>query len=227
MKYFENIISYSLDSTVTLYPLPTLEPATPLAQAKAAFSFTIHSYVEHTSDHPPATFSESEGSDTKDIPSLVTKLIVGCRRKVVIYTWKDGDSLDVKVNKVCTPNAKLTKFQEAPLPHSPRVITFIDNSTMCFAYTATEYAVFSETNMTVMDVQIPAPVATTSTSGTFGNLGGYMTLGLGAKAKPCLIRVNDSETLLVKDSKPSNFYINGKISNLSPHRHWALCWIRR
>ena len=28
---------------------------------------------------------------------MVTQLIIGCRRKVVIYSWKDGEAQEIKV----------------------------------------------------------------------------------------------------------------------------------
>jgi len=38
----------------------------------------------------------------------------------------------------------------------------------------------------------------------FSGLGGYMSLGLGAKEKkPCIVRVDDGEVLIPKDSKSS------------------------
>jgi Vam6/Vps39-like protein vacuolar protein sorting-associated protein 39 len=36
--------------------------------------------------------------------------------------------------------------------------------------------------------------------GAFTGLGGYMTLGLGAKLRPCITHVGDDEALVAKDS---------------------------
>jgi Vam6/Vps39-like protein vacuolar protein sorting-associated protein 39 len=33
----------------------------------------------------------------KAIPTLFTQLVVGCRRRIVIYSWRDGEAQDVKV----------------------------------------------------------------------------------------------------------------------------------
>jgi Vam6/Vps39-like protein vacuolar protein sorting-associated protein 39 len=49
-------------------------------------------------------------------------------------------------------------------------------------------------------------LSTTASSSTAGigalaGLTGYMTLGLGAKAKPCLITVNKSEALIARESE--------------------------
>ena len=84
---------------VTLLPLPTLAPATPLTQAKAAFSFAVHSCVQHlykdgTTEPPKAELDQPK---ERPIPTMITRLLVGCRRKAVLYTWKDGEAQDVKV----------------------------------------------------------------------------------------------------------------------------------
>jgi Vam6/Vps39-like protein vacuolar protein sorting-associated protein 39 len=31
------------------------------------------------------------------VPTLFTQLVVGCRRKIVIYSWRDGEAQDVRV----------------------------------------------------------------------------------------------------------------------------------
>lgn len=76
--------------TVNLLPLPSLSPPTPLSQAKAAFSFANHS----------STHDEGATGLQSPIPTLVTHLLVGCRRKAVLYTWRDGEAQEVKVSLV-------------------------------------------------------------------------------------------------------------------------------
>ncbi|KAJ7760728.1 hypothetical protein DFH07DRAFT_430267 [Mycena maculata] len=173
------------ESTVTLFPLPTFAPPTPLLKAKGAFSFGIHSSIQHIPSENQTTTGEF--SRTSSIPTLVTQLVVGCRRKVVIYFWKDGEAQESK---------------EAPLPHSPRVIAFLDKDTICFAYSPTEHAIFSIPTMSVTDVSVPLPGTTGGTAmGAFTGLGGYMTLGLGAKPKPAALQISESETLILKDNE--------------------------
>ncbi|KAH7913588.1 hypothetical protein BJ138DRAFT_1177962 [Hygrophoropsis aurantiaca] len=159
----------------TLYPLPSFSPPTVLAKAKGALSFAVHSSVHHE------TLESGKG---EDIPTMVTQLVVGCRRKVVIYTWKDGETQEIK---------------ESVLPHSPRAMVFLDYDNVCFAYSPTEYAVFSISKLTTLDISTPMPVS--ASMGTFSGLTGYMTLGLGAKAKPGLVRISDTEALIVKDNQ--------------------------
>ncbi|GLB44890.1 putative rab guanyl-nucleotide exchange factor [Lyophyllum shimeji] len=178
------------EAAVTLFPLPTFSPPTPLVKAKAAFSFAIHSSVQHVQpDWQPDYSAGVELAKPKPIPTVVTQLLVGCRRKVVIYSWRDGEPQEAK---------------EAPLPHSARVISFLDHDTACFAYSPTDYAMFSIPNMTATDISTPLPVATSaggSAMGALTGLTGYMTLGLGAKAKPACVRISETEALIAKDSE--------------------------
>ncbi|KAJ6570100.1 hypothetical protein DFH09DRAFT_1465283 [Mycena vulgaris] len=178
------------EATVTLFPLPTFSPATPLPKSKGAFSFAIHSSVQHIS--PNSQTSTGEFSTSSSIPTLVTQLVVGCKRKVVIYSWKDGEAQESK---------------EAALPHSPRVISFLDKDTVCFGYPLTEHAIFSIPTMSTTDVFIPLPVTAAGTGmGAFSGLGGYglggyMTLGLGHKPKPAALQISESEALILKDNE--------------------------
>ncbi|KAJ4480006.1 hypothetical protein J3R30DRAFT_3467312 [Lentinula aciculospora] len=183
IKDINSIVTLS-ETIVTIFPLPSFSPATILSAAKAAFSFGIHSYTYHTESEIQG---QNEFTKPASIPVLMTYLLVGCRRKLVIYSWKDGEAQEVK---------------ECPLPHSPRMITFMDNDLACFAYSATEYAVFSLSRMTANEVTISLPVSTSSsTMGALTGLSGYMTLGLGAKSKPGVVKLRDEEALIIKDNE--------------------------
>ncbi|KIY68727.1 hypothetical protein CYLTODRAFT_436489 [Cylindrobasidium torrendii FP15055 ss-10] len=177
------------EMTVTLHSIPAFTNPTPLTQAKAAFSFTVFSHVQHIPKE--GTF---DNPDARTIPTLITYLVVGCRRKVVIYTWKDGEAQDVK---------------EAPLPHSPRTITFMSSDKLCFAY-APDYAIFDMNTLTATELVLPAPSTTATALGTLTGLTGYMTLGLGAKAKPVVIQLNDAETVVFKDNEGYFLTADGK-----------------
>ncbi|KIM67190.1 hypothetical protein SCLCIDRAFT_1210690 [Scleroderma citrinum Foug A] len=188
LGYIKDINSIVLlsDSLVTLYPLPSLSPPTPLNKARPALSFSIHSFVVN---------DQTSGFSQAVISTMVTQLIIGCRRKVAIYSWKDGEAQEIK---------------EAVLPHSPRLITFLDHDNACFAYLPTDYAVFSISKLTTTDVVLP--VATTASMRAFSGLGNYMMLGLGAKAKPNLVRMSDNETLVIKDNQGLVVGTDGKLA---------------
>ncbi|KAH7884496.1 hypothetical protein F5I97DRAFT_2037539 [Phlebopus sp. FC_14] len=183
LEYIKDINSLLLVAPIietipTIYPLPAFAPPTQLVRAKGAYSFALHSSVQNAQ-------LDSGGLDkTGVIPMMVTQLIIGCRRKVVLYAWRDGEPEEPK---------------ETILPHSPRAMVFLDDDNVCFAYSPTDYAVFSISKSTTVDVMTPIPAATSM--GTFSGLTGYMTLGLGAKAKPGLVRMSDTEVLVVKDNQ--------------------------
>jgi tetratricopeptide (TPR) repeat protein len=194
LGYIKDINSLvSLSETIpTLYPLPSFTPPTPLTRAKGALSFAVHSSVQNL-DPNEAQGGANTAGRAGPIPTMVTQLIVGCRRKVVIYTWKDGEAQEI---------------QEAVLPHSPRVVVFLDSDNVCFAYSPTEYALFSISKLTTLEVTTPIPSNTSM--GAFSGLTGYMTLGLGAKAKPGLVRLSDTEALIVKDNQGFIIGTDGK-----------------
>jgi hypothetical protein len=62
--------------------------------------------------------------------------------------------------------------------------------------------------MSATEISTPLPVTTSTTAmGALTGLTGYMTLGLGAKAlKPAVVTVNESETLIAKDSEDDITY---------------------
>lgn len=99
-------------------------------------------------------------------------------------------------------NIYIFVLQEAPLPHSPRAISFLNHDTVCFAYPSPDYAIFSIPTMSATDISTPLPMTTSTTMGALTGLTGYMTLGLGAKAlKPPVVTVSESEALIAKDSE--------------------------
>ncbi|KAF8896557.1 vacuolar sorting protein 39 domain 2-domain-containing protein [Infundibulicybe gibba] len=180
------------EATLTLFPLPTLAPPTPLAKTKAAFSFAVHTALQHIHPSPDA----GAGTPGPMIPTLVTQLLVGCRRRAVLYTWRDGEPQEIR---------------EAPLPHSARAIAFLDRETACFAYAPNEYAVFSLVGMNVVDIAMPLPApGSTSAMGALTGLTGYMTLGLGAKAKPAVVGISEAEVLVTKDNEGIMFGCDAK-----------------
>ncbi|KAJ1722807.1 Vacuolar morphogenesis protein 6 [Coemansia erecta] len=63
------------DGLVTLYDLHTLSNATPLANTKSANVLAVHTAVDHIDG----------------IPTLVSKLAVHAKRKVVVLEWRDAE----------------------------------------------------------------------------------------------------------------------------------------
>ncbi|TRM64266.1 hypothetical protein BD626DRAFT_556986 [Schizophyllum amplum] len=198
-----NSLAILSDSSVTLLPLPSLSSPTPLAKAKGALSFAVDTSIRHLQpDGRPADMDA--GKSQNIIPTLVTQLVIGCRRRVVIYSWKDGDAQDPK---------------ELALPHSPRAMAFLNPDVVCFGYSPTEYAVFNIPAMSAVDIATPPPPQPTSTAamgvGAFTGLSGYMALALGARQKPEVLQVDDNEGLITKDTEGIFVGPEGKVSRPS------------
>ncbi|KAL1749654.1 hypothetical protein FB107DRAFT_252671, partial [Schizophyllum commune] len=141
------------------------------------------------------------GKSPKAIPTLITQLVIGCRRRVVIYSWRDGDAQDTT---------------ELALPHSPRAMAFLNPNAVCFGYSPTEYATFSIPTMSVTDISTPPPPQpSTTTVGAFTGLSGYMALALGARQKPEVLQVAENEGLITKDTEGIFVGPEGKVTRPS------------
>ncbi|KAF8501265.1 vacuolar sorting protein 39 domain 1-domain-containing protein [Gautieria morchelliformis] len=183
------------DSAVSLYSLPELIQITPLPQTRTALVFALNTAILHVLPDGRVIEPSSAPGDARAIPSIVTHLAVGCRKKVVIFTWRDGEAEEPK---------------ELTLPHSPRAIAFLCSGVACLAYTQTEHVLLSLDTMTISDIAFPSANSVTVTGlgmgmgmgmGALTGLGGYMTLGLGAKEKkPSIARIEEGEVLIPKDN---------------------------
>lgn len=84
------------DNIVTLFASPELKQATPLSQSRGALTFAINTCIQHVSSNNPDT----SGGNFKGIPTVITRLVIGCRRKVVVFTWQDGEVTTPKVRNL-------------------------------------------------------------------------------------------------------------------------------
>ena len=65
-----------------------------------------------------------------------------------------------------------------------------------------DYALYSLKTRAVTEITVPAHAGVSTSGmgmGALSGLGGY--IGLGTKPKPCVVRVNDGEALIAKDSR--------------------------
>jgi Vam6/Vps39-like protein vacuolar protein sorting-associated protein 39 len=196
-----------------LYPLPSLHPPTALPKTKSAFSFATHSSVQHVlvDGSKPEEGEFDKAGKSKTIPTVVTHLAVGCKRKVVVYSWKDGEPQDPKVcAHFSLSGLRSNLLQETALDHSARTMTFVNDEIICLGYPHPDFAMFSVFTMNAVDFTFP-PISLTSVQGisnvamgkgigmgAISGLGGY--IGLGAKAKPQVIRLSDDEVLIGRES---------------------------
>jgi hypothetical protein len=113
----------------------------------------------------------------------------------------------------------VTVPQEAPLPHSARTIAFLNPDVICLAYEA-DHVLFSLGTMSTIEItslSTPSkPMASIGNvgKGAFTGLGGYMTLGLGVKLRPCATNVGDAEVLIAKDSTCIAFVLRARLITL-------------
>ncbi|KAG9103535.1 Vacuolar morphogenesis protein 6 [Ceratobasidium sp. 370] len=188
---------------VTLFPLPALGPPTVLTQTRNASVFAIDTSVQYElADGSLATPTQSE---SKGIATVVTVLAVGCKRKIVIFRWHDGEAQPVK---------------ELALDHTPRAISFPTPHTIAMAYPPPDHAMLSLTNMALTEFVLPATNTVTQNAGmsmgmgmgmgmgALSGLGGYM--GLGAKAKQAVVKIEDGEVLIPKESTGLFFGVDGQ-----------------
>jgi hypothetical protein len=80
--------SFPVESTVTLHPLPTLTPPKVL-ETRGALCFSFDTSVIYTNEDGSTTTTKD--SSIKQTASVITLLAIGCRRRIVIYSWKDGE----------------------------------------------------------------------------------------------------------------------------------------
>jgi len=63
--------------------------------------------------------------------------------------------------------------------------------------------------MTATEISLPLPISTSGAAmNALSGLTGYMTLGLGAKAKPAVVQVAPSKVLLAKDGTPIHLLLS-------------------
>lgn len=85
-------------------------------------------------------------------------------------------------------------------------MAFLNNDIVCLAYQP-DFVLFSLRTHSITEVTTPVPPTLSAQGissmgkGALSGLGGYMTLGLGAKAKRCVVNVGDSEVLMAKESE--------------------------
>lgn len=89
-----------VDSQIILYHLPDYTP-TVLSKAKAAFSFAVNTSILYLS--PDGVEEPETGRTASSIPTHVTQLAIGCRRKLVVFKWWDGEPQEPTVSIHHTP----------------------------------------------------------------------------------------------------------------------------
>jgi hypothetical protein len=76
-----------------------MSPPTVLPKAKGAMSFGIHTSIQRLGDDTNAgTGNDATVSTERTQMSIITRLVIGCKRRVVVYTWVNGEPQEPKVS---------------------------------------------------------------------------------------------------------------------------------
>jgi hypothetical protein len=85
------------DAAVFLHPLPALTPTQTIPDSKGALCFAINTTVEYTNEDGTTTSVKDPAK--KQVPAVITMLAIGCKRRILLCSWKDGEP---QPSKVCT-----------------------------------------------------------------------------------------------------------------------------
>lgn len=159
----------------------------------------------------------------------MTLLVVGLKRRLVVYSWTDG-------------SAALTP---APLvlPHSPRSIAILSPSRAIVSYSSSHQALVSLDPLALELPELPAAADADGAQGPGGKeedgrpvsmmsglagVGGYMGGLVGAgKGKAAALRISEGEALVLRDSaSPSPKQPTGSLllaDRLERSPFWICC----
>ncbi|EGX48079.1 hypothetical protein AOL_s00081g135 [Orbilia oligospora ATCC 24927] len=160
-----SILVILADSYVSTYDMATYEKLETLSKTRGATLFALTSGVER---------------DISGVPSVVSRLAVVVKRKLLLYLWKDGEFHD---------------SNEITLPSQPRSLTWAAEGKIC-AGLSSSFAMVDVNTEVVEDI----PMA-----GGGGGAGGYLSW---STRNPLATRLGDDELLLVRDS--TSMYISAR-----------------
>ncbi|KAJ1972568.1 Vacuolar morphogenesis protein 6, partial [Dimargaris verticillata] len=166
------------DTYVYLYDLTTLTLNTHLQNTKGASVMAVHTGIEMVSDpmasvSSPMTTTAGPSGASAGIPTLVSKIAVALRRKVLVFIWKDADFLRV---------------QEFPTPERAKALSWATNDQLCLGFGRAAYYVLTVSTGEIKEL-VPADgqsfnpssgasVFSYSTT-AMGNLGRWSSMGFG------------------------------------------------
>ncbi|KAK6504670.1 Vacuolar morphogenesis protein 6 [Arthrobotrys musiformis] len=160
-----SILVILADTYVSTYDMASYEKLETLSKTRGATLFALTSGVER---------------DLAGVPSVVSRLAVVVKRKLLLYLWKDGEFHD---------------SNEITLPSQPRSLTWAAEGKLC-AGLSSSFAMVDVNTEVVEDI----PMA-----GGGGGAGGYLSW---STRNPLATRLGDDELLLVRDS--TSMYISAR-----------------
>lgn len=178
------------DSTISLYDATSLALLTTLFQTRGAQTFAIHTSI-------PAPSALLDDDDAPS-PSMRTHLVVGIKKRLLLFSWADG--------------ALMPSPDPLVLPHTPRSIAFVSSDRVVVAYSSNEQVLAGLGPLRLIGSDLlqgreppekPQSVVSGGLGGLtagLGGMGGYMGLGSLSKGKANVIRVGEDEVLVARDS---------------------------
>lgn len=151
------------DSIIHVFDLETFSLAEQLTKTKGANTFAIHDGVHND--------------------SMVSRLIVACKRKLYCYTWRDSE---------------FTSQTEAQLPDRVKTLTFLDHDLVLCGLGTGDYCLFDINSNSALRTITPGAPAPTSYASV-----GISYIGIGTRqVEPLSVRLfKDGTALLVKDTQ--------------------------
>ncbi|KAG0220533.1 Vacuolar morphogenesis protein 6 [Mortierella sp. GBA43] len=189
IKALDGALVILSDGLLTLHEVGTYRLVETLT--KGAFLFSL--------------FSNTEFQDN-GIPQVITRLAVAVRRRVIVYTWEDGQGIVPK---------------EFNVPDRIRRMEWIRTKTLCIGFD-NEYALLDyKSGILTTLCSLTSPLnqgalgstleTTLNTLHTFGSLATGGLMGFGSKpGKPLIARLPKDEILLVKEDSCFSVGLDGK-----------------
>ncbi|RPA87138.1 hypothetical protein BJ508DRAFT_321031 [Ascobolus immersus RN42] len=194
IKEAQILVSLS-DGHVQLHDLETCTLQQTLVKTRGATTFAVTTNIER--------------DETTGIPSIVSRLAVGVKRKLLLFSWQDEEFIDGK---------------EITLVGNVRHLTWA-SSRRLVAGLASSFVMVDIIEGTVSDITAPitqTTVAPAEEAKGWGALGmSYMGMG-GWGSKPISTKLKGEELLLVKDTTAIFIDETGKPATDKPTAAWPV-----
>lgn len=166
-----NVLASLSNGTISLHDLASYELQDTFTKAKGATLFAVTSNVVR--------------DQTTDIPEIVSRLAVAVKRRLLIWTWRDGALSD--------------DCQEISQASTIRTLTWV-RGTRLVAGLASNYAVIDIEASTAKDVVGPGAIGggVNPDAGRFSGVGVSSLMG-GLGPAPLATRLTDGQVLLARD----------------------------
>lgn len=188
------------DNVVSVYDLETFTLDETLSKTKGATTFAITFGVQHEknssssegpNDNPNIDDQSSRGNsesstENSTLLTTITRLVVGCKRRLICYEWKDSE---------------FTEYKEINMPDRIKSISFLHpNKAVCGLNS--DYCIVDIPQSEISSIALPGSHSHSSFTSV-----GISYIGIGGRSPfPYSTSLPDRTTLLVKDT--SSQFVN-------------------